>query len=482
MKPSFWKPILRVMRHPIAGFALAFFAMSHSFAALDIELTQGVTGAIPIAIVPFATQPGQYPGEDNIANIIHHDLRNSGRFQVLKQNQIRRFPTSALEIASPYWREQKVDYVLVGRMSNRDDGRIKIHLDLVDIYSGHAQDSGADRDNDASSDAASDTGGNASGRAGKSAQVSHTVVLSKDYTSTPEGLRRLAHRISDEIYYQLTGEKGIFSTRIAYVLVKHRQGRPSEYQLQIADFDGENAQALLTSPEPIMSPAWAPDARRLAYVSFERDTSEVYVQAIESGARQKIASFKGINSAPAWSPDGKKLAVVLSRTGKPKIYILELESRRFEQLTHGESIDTEPFWMPDGKSILFTSNRGGGPQIYKVALANHKVERLTYDGNYNASVDISHDGKTLAYLHQEGKRFTIAVQNLRTGLVRTLTKTTYGLDESPSLSPNGRLILYATQHRDRGILALISVDGLIQLRLPAHDGNVQEPAWSPYLG
>lgn len=442
--------------------ALSVGLSQPALATLEIELTQGIEGAVPIAVVPFGGQQKKMASNElNFADTIGMDLKNSGRFKVLARDDLRKFPIKADDVSLKHWRKKQVDYVITGRVTvaevadNPQHTQYQVHVDLVDLYPEQSA-------NDKATTA--------------------VTVLSKDYVVEAPAFRRLAHRMADEIYTHITGERGIFSTRIAYVLMKHRHNKPYQYQLQIADIDGHNAKTLLTSKEPIMSPTWAPDAKRIAYVSFEQERSEVYVQNIETGTREKIASFSGINSAPAWSPDGKKMAVVLSRTGKPKIFVMDLTSRSFTQVTTGMSIDTEPTWMPDGQSILFTSNRGGGPQIYRVSLATRGVERVTFDGRYNASVDVSADGKTISYLHIDGRRFAIAAQNMTTGFMHTLTKTKSGLDESPSISPNGRMIVYATHDRGQGILGMVSVDGRIRLRLPAHDGNVQEPAWSPYIG
>lgn len=428
-----------------------------SFAALDIELTQGITDAVPIAVTPFKAPKKIREFDDDIGKIIAADLKNSGRFGVLSNKKNDKAIAHENNVNITEWRRRHVDYVIVGQVSEAENDQYKVHVALVEMYPEVAA---TDSNN----------------------PISAHVALTRDFTISANAFRRVAHRISDDIYHHLTGEPGIFSTRIAYVLMKHRNNKPYQYQLQVADYDGHQAQTLLTSEEPIMSPSWAPDAKRIAYVSFEGERSEVFVQSVATGAREKVASFKGINSAPAWSPDGRKMAVVLSHSGKPKIYVMDLNSKRFTQLTQGLSIDTEPTWMPDGQSILFTSNRGGSPQIYRVSLATKHTERVTYDGRYNASVDVSQDGRTISYLHIDGRKFAIAAQNMETGMVKTLTNTSSGLDESPSISPNGRMIIYATHHGNQGILAMVSVDGRIHLRLPAHDGNVQEPAWSPIVG
>ncbi len=407
-------------------------------APLELILTQGVSSALPIAIVPFE---GQY-GDDasTVAGVIQADLRNSGRFKPLATGEMPAQPVSASNVQQDAWRKAGVESVVVGSV-NQTGGSATVRFALVDVIN------------------------------------TNRILAEQSFTVPSNQLRRLSHHIADIIYQKLTGVRGVFSTRIAYVTVHRQKGQRPRYQLEIADADGYNPRTILTSHEPIMSPSWSNDGKRIAYVSFEGRRAQIMISDIASGNRQKITEYPGINGAPAWSPDNTRLALVLSKDGSPKIYLLNLANNQLSQLTQGRSIDTEPTWAPDGRSLFFTSDRGGAPQIYRVTLAGGQPERVTYSGDYNARPNVTRDGKRLVMLHRSQGMYTIATQDMGTGNVQILTRS--GRDDSPSIAPNGMMVLYGQENgRD---LRVVSIDKRIQLTLPARDGRVQDPSWSPFL-
>ncbi|USQ12623.1 Tol-Pal system beta propeller repeat protein TolB [Legionella lytica] len=401
--------------------------------ALDLELTQGINSALPIAINSF----GSDRGAQEIAQVVEHDLTFSGQFKIVSGPQ---GPNAQSSVAT--LKQLGADSVVTGRVVPVG-GQYEVSFTLSD------------------------------------AVANGSVLLTKTYKVAASQLRPLAHHISDEVYQKLTGERGIFSTRIAYISVQ-RSTRGSRYSLEVADADGYNPQSLLVSSEPIMSPSWAPNGRSISYVSFEKKRAQIFTVSVETGQRRLITSFPGINGAPAWSPDGNQLAVVLSKSGTPKLYSVDVGSGAMKQLTFGDAIDTEPRYAPDGKSILFTSGRGGSPQIYRLSLADGQVSRVTFDGNYNARASYTPDMKNIIMLHRDDRQFNIGLQSASGGPVVSLTFS--GRDESPSVAPNGRLVLYATHNQEQGVLGIVSLDGRIRMKLPAREGDVQEPAWSPYLG
>jgi TolB protein len=404
----------------IALGSLLFFAQA--FAALEMELTQGVDKKSPIAIM-------QFSGAPEINTTIATDLQNSGLFELI--------PTTGNSFAD--WQSQKISNIVVGNVKSLV-GKYQISFQLLDVYN-------------------------------------RSQLLSKIFTANQGQFRVVAHRISDLVYQQLTGIPGIFSTKIVYVLIQ--RGAKAKYSLMVTDADGHNTNRLLLSDEPIMSPAWSPDGKSVAYVSFEGKRSAIYLQDVNTGKRSLLSASPGINGAPAWSHDGKKLALVLTKTDYPKIYVLDLATNKLNRITDGWSLDTEPNWAPDDQSLLFTSNRGGTPQLYRYYFANGRIERLTYQGGYNARGAFSPDGKKIIMLHREGDMFNIAVQDLAFGRVINLTNS--GVDESPSIAPNGSMVVYATYYKGRRVLGEVTTDSRVKLILPSQEGDVQEPAWSPFL-
>lgn len=420
-----------------------FLTTTLAHAYLEIEITQGMDAAMPIAIVPFEGSRA-LPEEQDVSSIIQADLVRSGEFKPLDPENMAEQPVVATAVTHSYWRQLGIENVVVGQII-QEGAKYRVRFALVDAFN----------------------------KSNRAARIGQEFVVDK------AALRGLAHHISDLVYHELTGHRGAFSTRIAYVAMKWNRGKPSRYQLEIADADGFNPKAILSSAEPIMSPAWSPDGKKLAYVSFERHRGEIYLADVASGQRERVSAEPGINGAPAFSPDGSKLALVLSRQNVPKIFIKDLNTKQLMQVTQGPAIDTEPHWMPDGKSLLFTSTRGGQPQIYKVELGNKQITRITYAGEYNARPSVTADGRYMAMIHRVSGRYHIAVQDLKNNQVWGLTETR--LDESPSFAPNGRMIIYGTANNDGRSLAAVSVDGRVKLRIPTNEGDVQEPAWSPYL-
>jgi len=424
-----------------AAALLGLFAGLPALADLKIEITSGVTDPIPIAIVPFATPSGGDAPVD-VAQVIQHDLEGSGRFRTLARSKMPGTPSAAGAVNAADWKSAGGDYVVVGRVSALDDTQRAVDFDLVNTLTGQR-------------------------------------VGGQRFVGPPSVLRNAAHQVSDVIYEKIIGIRGAFSTRLAYVAVGG-EAPTRQYQLVVADADGENQHVVFKSPFPLMSPAWSADGKWLAYVSFESKRPAVYVQLVSTGERRQVSARAGINGAPAFSPDGTKLALTLSGSGgNPDIYILELATQNLTRLTDDPAIDTEPAWAPDGHSIYFTSDRAGAPQIYKIGVQpGDKPKRITFEGNYNARPRVSADGTKLAMVTQSGGGYHIAVLDFASGNTRVLTRGR--LDESPSFAPNGATILYSERDANHGALATIAVDGVSGLRLRAEQGEVQEPAWGPF--
>ena len=402
-----------------------------------IVIDKGVDNPTRIAVVPF-NYSGPKLAED-IPDIIRNDLNFSGQFESIPTDKMISYPINETEIRYRDWKMINAEYILIGGITEQA-GRYTASYELFDV-----------------------------------AQQKR-VFIKMSVEGVDAQLRDMAHRISDKVYETLTGIRGIFSTKIIFVEAFQR---PAKYRLMLSDFDTARPRVLFESKQPIMSPVWSPDASRVAYVSFETDRPAIYVQNLSTGRKEQITNFKGLNGAPAWSPDGQKLAMVLSKDDNPEIYTVDIASKTFTRVTNQFAIDTEPSWTNDGTGIFFTSDRGVRPQIYKVTLATGITERVTFDGSYNARGRVSPDGKSLVMVHQVDRCCLIAAQDIKSGDMRILTETNY--DESPTIAPNGAMLMYATSVGGKGILGVVSLDARTKVRLPSKQGDIREPAWSPFF-
>ena len=427
------------------GLAIAIVA-AQGLAALEIVIPEGWDSPTKVAVAPFGGLLRDDPDAAvsvDIAGIVAFDLTRTGQFALLPSENMLSYPTAPDEVYFRDWRLLGQDYLVIGRAWAEANGAVSVVYHLFDVNS-------------------------------------EREVASSRVTAAPEQLRDVAHRIADEVYEQITGIRGAFSTKLLYVLVENAASRSPTYHLKIADSDGARGRTVFRSREPLLSPSWAPDASRIAYVSFETGKSTIVVHNLVTGERTHVAAYPGINGAPEFSPDGTKLAMSLSRDGNSEIYTLDLASGELRRITRWPTaIDTEPSWTADGDGLIFTSDRSGKPQIYRIGLDKLLEERLTFEGDYNARARLLPNGRHLVYVHRRERVYHIAWQDLERDTVRVLTQT--ALDESPSLSPNGVMMIYATQDLGRGILAVVSIDNGFRYLLPEAAGDVREPAWSPFL-
>ncbi|MES2624282.1 MAG: Tol-Pal system beta propeller repeat protein TolB [Pseudomonadota bacterium] len=436
-----------MIRFILRGFLLLSLLASNSYSQqLVIQITQGVDNPVPIAIVPF-----EWTGfgvlSENITDIVNSDLRNSGEFAPIPQQNMLSTPHQESEVFFRDWAFLGSDYLLIGKiMRSNNSDLFEVQYELFDVRQ-------------------------------------EVRMVGEVISGTEAQLRDIAHQISDVVFEQITGVRGAFGTKILYITSQRLAPGEANYQLNLADADGGRPQVLLESKEPIMSPSWSPDAKKIAYVSFESNYSRIYIQDLSTGAREQLTDFPNINSSPVWSPDGTKMAMVLSKDGNPDIFVMDLATRELRKITTHFAVDTEPSWLPDSKSLIYTSEQGGNnrPQIYQVALDTGWSERVTFEGTYNSKGLMLPDGKNMVMVHRydTADEYHLAILNLERGTTRILTDTS--LDESPTIAPNASMIMYASKSGDRGILNAVSIDGRVKFQIPSNAGDVREPAWSPFL-
>ena len=429
-----------IVRLAIAFLIATFFAQAAN-AVIEIKITRSIEAKQLIAIVPFGWQHGGEPSPADIAAIVAGDLARSGLFEPIPFDSLPSRPFRHDQINFKDWRLLGPGSLVIGNITPSLDGTYVVEFQLYDVL--------------------------------RSRQV-----VGYQLTANKQAMRRVAHQIADQIHMKLTGVRGAFDTRVAYITEMHGADGEARYLLNVADIDGHNEHVILDSARPVMSPAWSPDGKKLAYVSFESERPRIFIQEIATGAREEVVSFPGINGAPAFSPGGRHLAMTLSKDGNPEIYVMDLQTRRLRRITRSDAIDTEPAWSPDGQSLVFTSDRGGKPQIYRIVVEGGQPERITFEGSYNARPIYSPDGTKLALVHGDEGRYRIGLLDLENGALQVLTDSS--LDESPSFAPNGSMILYATTDGAKTVLAAVSPDGRMHQRLAEESGRVREPAWSPF--
>lgn len=432
-------------------FSIVIFLLLFSklcIAELTIEIFKGSDSALPIAIVPFANKTGQ-PIAQDVSLIVSNNLQRSGDFETLPVSRMLSLPESMSQVHYRDWRMLGQSYVLVGNINYiPDTKKYDVSYELIEV-------------------------------------VTQTRMAGEIVSTTELGLRKVAHYISDVVYEKIMGVRGAFSTKIAYITQKQLTKTKQEYRLQVADADGYGEFTLFKSHEPMLSPTWSNDGQHLAYVSFHSGRPAIYIQHVGSSHQRKITAYQGLNDSPMWSPDDSSLLMTLSKDGNAELYRYDLATSKLDRLTNHYRIDTEGSWSPDGKKIVFTSDRGGQTQVYQMRLSDLVPQRLTFSGAYNARPRYSRDGDSIYFVHKPDSQngvssgFHIASIDIKTGEQRVLTST--ALDESPSLSPNGRMIIYSTLRGDKKVLAVVSVDGGAKYFIPSSHGDVLEPAWSPFL-
>jgi TolB protein len=409
---------------------------------LRVEITRGIARPIPIAVVPFGWQSAA-PVPFDIAGLVATDLTNSGWFEAIPTENMLSRPTRPADVRFGDWQILNVEHVVIGQINPTAGGQYEIVFQLFDILRGEQ-------------------------------------TLGFRLSAGASDLRATAHRIADMIFEEIRGIPGIFGTQIAYINETRDAAGTPTYRLIVADADGENAQEVISSSRPLMSPAWSPDGRRIAYVSFEDDRARIYVQTLRTGNRAVASQRPGVNGSPAFSPDGRRLALTLSRDGNLDIFTLDLTTQVLVQITRNNAVDTEPAWSQDGEQIYFTSDRAGRPQVYRVrAEAGQRAERVTFEGTYNARPRISPDGANMAVVFLDRGDYRIASVDPNRGIL-TGVLSQGRLDESPSFAPNGDMIIYATRENGQGVLATVSADGRIQREIASVQGDVREPVWSPF--
>ncbi|WP_417566885.1 Tol-Pal system beta propeller repeat protein TolB [Marinobacter sp.] len=423
----------------LAAITLVFVMVTGVRAELLIRITEGADSAIPVSVVPFA-ESGQMPAGDTVASVVQADLAMSGEFRTLSPEKMLSLPSRREEVYFRDWRLLGQRYVLVGSLTRNGD-RVQARYELFDVNR-------------------------------------EERILGETAAAPASNMRSLAHHISDKVYEAITGVPGVFSTQLAFVTLDTANGKP-RYRLQVSDVDGKRARIRLESKEPILSPAWSPDGKRLAYVSFETGKPVIFVHELSTGKRTKVADFPGLNSAPAWSDDGRSLLMTLSKDGNAEIYRMDLETSQLTKLTNHWAIDTEANWDARGEGIFFTSDRSGGPQIYYMAKPGAEPRRITFGSRYNARPRAGSKGKFVYYVHQRDRAFHIARTDLETGEETILTRTES--DESPSVAPNGRMLIYATDQNGISVLTVISADGGAAYSLPGSEGEVRDPVWGPLV-